>query len=421
MLRKIKNKTSFVAVLLTLLLVSTSHGMINGVTGTTFDFFADSGYIYTPEGGSYPIWGFGIVGQSIQYPAPTLIVNEGDVITINLTNNLAVPVSLLFPGQGNVTATGGTPGLLTSEAAANGGMVTYTFQVGEPGTYLYQSGTNPELQVELGLVGALIVRAASVPQGQTWAYNHEDSQYDYEYLFLLTEMDPTIHELVALNKWEDIDLTSYYPVLWFINGRNAPDTMLPPFTPLLPTQPYNCMVRMHPGDRILLRFIGGGRDLHPFHTHGNNFLQIARDGRLLSSGPGQGADLAVSDFTLTVVPGQTSDAIFTWTGEKIGWDIYGHDEDDDLMPNEYEPDHGKPFPVVLPNDNEMTFGASYSGSPFLGGMGDLPPGEGGFNMFGGYFYMWHSHNEKEMVNYDVFPGGMMTMLIVEPPEVFIPR
>ena len=23
--------------------------------------------------------------------------------------------------------------------------------------------------------------------------------------------------------------------------------------------------------------------------------------------------------------------------------------------------------------------------------------------------MWHSHNEKEMTNNDIFPGGMMTM------------
>ena len=26
-------------------------------------------------------------------------------------------------------------------------------------------------------------------------------------------------------------------------------------------------------------------------------------------------------------------------------------------------------------------------------------------------------NEKELTNYNIFPGGMMTMIIVEPPEV----
>ena len=57
--------------------------------------------------------------------------------------------------------------------------------------------------------------------------------------------------------------------------------------------------------------------------------------------------------------------------------------------------------------------------PFLGGMGSLPPGEGGLNPDAGFSYMWHSHNERELVNNDVFPGGMMTMLIVEAPSTTI--
>ncbi len=44
----------------------------------------------------------------------------------------------------------------------------------------------------------------------------------------------------------------------------------------------------------------------------------------------------------------------------------------------------------------------------------MPPGDGGLNPFAGYTYMWHSHAEKEITNFDIFPGGMMTMLVVEP-------
>ena len=50
-------------------------------------------------------------------------------------------------------------------------------------------------------------------------------------------------------------------------------------------------------------------------------------------------------------------------------------------------------------------------------LNQLPPGEGGLNPNSGFAYMWHSHSEKEMVNNDLFPGGMMTMLFVEPPGV----
>jgi len=413
-------KLTSLAMVLAWTFTGSSLAKIETVKGPTFNLTAKDGFITTPDGGAYLMWGYALDGGTMQYPGPTLDVNEGDTVTVNLTNQLNVPVSIVFPGNVGVTAAGDSDGLLTKEADPNGGTAHYTFTATHPGTYLYYSGTNPALQVEMGLVGALIVRPQDYhPVTKKWAYNHSDSQYDYEYLFLLTEMDPVVHEMAQCGKWSQIDLTTYWPVLWFINGRNAPDTLMPSNFPLLPTQPYNCLPRMHPGDRILLRFVGGGRDLHPFHPHGNNFLQIARDGRLLSSAPAAGADLAVSNFTLAVAPGQTSDAIFEWTGEKLGWDIYGHDVSDPMQPNEYAPDHGKPFPVTLPDKKDLTFGPSYSGSPFLGLQGDLPPGEGGFNVNAGYFFMWHSHNEKEIVNNDLFPGGIMTMLIIEPQGIVI--
>jgi hypothetical protein len=82
-------------------------------------------------------------------------------------------------------------------------------------------------------------------------------------------------------------------------------------------------------------------------------------------------------------------------------------------------DHGRELPVTLPGLSNLAFGGFYSGSPYLGALGSLPPGEGGLNPDAGFSYMWHSHNERELVNNDVFPGGMMTMLIIEAPWVTI--
>jgi hypothetical protein len=87
---------------------------------------------------------------------------------------------------------------------------------------------------------------------------------------------------------------------------------------------------------------------------------------------------------------------------------------------EYCPDHGKPLPVVLPELLDMAFGGFWSGSPFLGQLGTLPPGEGGLNPNAAFTYMWHSHTEKELTNFDIFPGGLMTMLFIETPGVPIP-
>ena len=78
--------------------------------------------------------------------------------------------------------------------------------------------------------------------------------------------------------------------------------------------------------------------------------------------------------------------------------------------------HGVPFPVILPGRDAMTFGPFYSGSPFLGQGGDLNPGNPGLNAFGGYFYMWHSHTEKELTSNDLWPGGLVSFMIIQPPN-----
>jgi manganese oxidase len=401
-----------------------AEAAIDGLTGPTFTLTAGTGYVSTGDGSSVYFWGYGSGGT--QYPGPTLIVTAGEAVTVTLTNNLPAPhnTSIIFPGQ-QVTTAGGTAGLLTNEAAP-GGSVTYSFTPTKPGTYTYHSGTNADLQVEMGLFGALIVRPAGFDPLAPTAYGSLDTAYAREYLFLLSEMDYDIHSKAQFGQFNQIDTTTFKAVFWFINGRTGPDTMAMPNVSWLPSQPYNCMPRMHPGEKILLRFVGGGRDLHPLHTHGQHSRVIARDGRLLESIPGSGlADLSPMEFTVTVAPGQTTDSLYQWTGAKLGWDIYGTtphsclDRGDgfDNTTYEYCPDHLKPLPTIPPDVLNTLNGPWYSGSSLLGTAGVLPPGEGGFNPTSAYLYMFHSHNENEIVNFNIFPGGMLTMAAVEHPSV----
>jgi hypothetical protein len=440
--------------------------VIPGITGPAFSLATGPAYIDTPDGDSVLMWGCADTdgGTAVQYPCPTLIVNEGDTVTIDLTNNLlSQATSLVFPGQGLVSTTGGTAGLLTAEAASGGGTVSYSFTASEPGTYMYQSGTNTALQVEMGLLGVIIVRPAGFDQDTNrTAYGHPDTAYDQEHLFLLTQMAVAVHDLVDFGFEEYVDLTTYFATHWFINGRNGLDTLEPNNVPWAPHQPYGALARTLPGDKILLRLIGGSRKLHPMHPHGNHTTIIARDGRMATSDPDDpalGPDLRVADYTYDILPGGTYDTLFDWTGWKLGWDIYGdaaqggidHDCEDlvenrpgsseavfdpdnicyagntdgytgDCMgdigtgtPWEYCPDHYVEFPVDLPNLQDMTPGGLWSGNAFLGSFGALPPGEGGLNLFGGISFIWHSHDEKELLNNDIFPGGMLTFVFVEPP------
>jgi manganese oxidase len=399
---------------------------IDGLTGTVFNFTAKPGYVLASEGSSILMWGYGVNGN-MQYPGPTLILNEGDLITVTVTNQLAVPTSIVFPGQANVTASGGIPGLLAREALP-GATVTYYFTASNPGTYTYYSGTHPDLQVMMGLVGAIIVRPIGLPAqvpnepiaiGR--AYGHDDSRFNRETLFLLTEIDPRINRLVEQGRMDEVDTTTFKAAHWFINGRDAPDTLAASFEPTLPNQPYNSLPRMHPKERMLLRIIGGGRDYHPFHCHGNQHNQIAKDARLMQTAPGNGADMLESVFTSAVGPGQTIDAFFSWTGQGLGWDVYGHTSNDPLLLEPYEDPnfHGVPVPVTMPSFETILAGQFFSGSPYLGSAGQLPPGEGGFNPTNALFYMWHSHAERELTSNNIFPGGMLTFGIVEKWDVII--
>jgi FtsP/CotA-like multicopper oxidase with cupredoxin domain len=408
--------------------------------------------ITTPDGGSIYFWGFATGSGRPQYPAPTLILAADAMVSITVANQLPAQfnqrVSLAVAGQSGVVATCAAEpcvqGPITMEAG-QGGAVKYTFTASRPGTFLYNSASSPDLQIEMGLTGAMIVRPAT--EGQAYsdaaptadalkAGNPVGSQFDQEYLLFLSEMDSYIHEMVedrgVQAVYDSGRLGYYFPNYWFINGRNAPDTMAGNGVPRLPTQPYGALVRTHPGDRVLMRVVGGGHDMHPFHHHGQHARILAVDGFPLSSPAAtQAYDLSHEVFTIQSVPGQTVDAILRWTGKGLGWDIYGNrphscgtagvdPEGLDFTTHEFCGDHGKPIPVILPEALALTNGPFYSGSPFLGNVGLMPPGDGGLNPNAGYTYMWHSHNEKEITNFDIFPGGMMTMLVVEPPGTPIP-
>ena len=176
-----------------LALSSAAHAAAPGITGPIFNLQAQPSYINQPDGTQVYTWGYGCNGAPagfapaaiknatcpvMQIPGPTLIVTEGQTVTVTLTNNLpaaAGNTSILFPGF-QVTAavmattqpgtcSSATPlsqGLLTPEVT-NGCAVTYTFTAGSPGTRAYYSGTQGDLQIEMGLYGAVIVLPANVP------------------------------------------------------------------------------------------------------------------------------------------------------------------------------------------------------------------------------------------------------------------
>jgi FtsP/CotA-like multicopper oxidase with cupredoxin domain len=389
--------------------------------GPSFSLETAAGHIDTPDGNSVFMWGYaidpGAAAGDFQIPGPILCVHQGDTVTINLTNTLPEPVSIVFPGQSGVIASGGTPGLFTNEAPASGGTVSYSFVAAEPGTYLYESGTNPHKQVEMGLYGAIIVRPT---MGDDYAYNDAATQFDpdQEYLILIHDIDPALHQVVE----EQIETpgatfngTLRHDAYWTINGRSFPDTIDDDGVHWLPNQPYGSLVKVRAvscatpgagegcepaaGLPALIRYANAGLKNHPFHPHGNHLRIIARDGRLLG---GAGFPGAMEAFGKTVGSGETYDLLTRWVNEQE------FSSASNPLPSDVTP----PENQNLTFKDEVTF---YSGSPYLGEQDDLPPPVVRLNQCGEFYFPWHSHALNEFENFDEGFGGLATLWRVEPP------
>src|SRR5215469_12230476 len=122
-------------VAVTLLLSPVAFAAAPGITGPTFNLTAQPAYLNQPDGASVYSWGYGCNGTpagfrptmpgqncpGMQVPGPTLIVTEGDTVTVHLLNGLpavAGNTSILFPGFQVTSTCGGTgtqQGLLTCE------------------------------------------------------------------------------------------------------------------------------------------------------------------------------------------------------------------------------------------------------------------------------------------------------------------
>ena len=401
-------------------------------SAATFDVEATGGWISVPDGNAIYMWSYGLPG-AFQFPGPVLCVNQGDAVTIRLTNRLVVPTSIELPGFENVKANGLpsqpeiSPGgdlVSLATSAAPGATVTYTFTADRPGTYGYRSGTDPQLQVQMGLFGSIVVRPTATPTGApagaACAYVTDvgacdpSTVYDshLENILMLSEVDPELHNQVdgtvnntrpvgapSVLTWGDYKLP-YAPHYYMINGRSFPDTVAPNNAPWLPAQPYGGLAHVAPYDQAtnpldaLIRYVGFGVTSYPFHPHSNHENVIATDAQLMKSGAGSGEE---EKFAIMVNPGSTVDATFRWTNV------------------EQYSDAANPLPAPYSNSLNLTEGDFWSGSPYLGSSAPLNAGINGKTQCGEYYHVTHSHDLSQATNYGASFGGMLTLIRVEPP------
>jgi manganese oxidase len=163
-----------------------------------------------------------------QIPGPRIDVNVGDRVRMIVHNELEVPTGVHMHGQVLPVEMDGVPGL-TQPAIMPGESFTYEWDIVNAGSHMYHSHFDSANQVPGGLLGALIVHDGT----------EEDVDLDY---------------VMVLNDG---------PLGFTLNGKGFPAT-----EPIVVTQ----------GQKVRIRYMNEGLQIHPMHLHGIPQLVVAKDG-----------------------------------------------------------------------------------------------------------------------------------------------
>jgi FtsP/CotA-like multicopper oxidase with cupredoxin domain len=274
-----------------------------------------------PDSTNVTMWGFADDldgdlttndGEIPTVPGPTITVSPADAtLTIHVRNDLtAESTSIIIPGQAAaMTPSFFTDGQgrervfsLTHETPVWDGIPgsynnigSYTWSSLKPGTYIYESGTHPAVQVQMGLYGCVKKDAAA---NEAYASTATvDANYDAEVVLFFSEIDPALHAAVQSGTYGTVAYPStinYKPKYFLVNGEPYSAGQLP-------------LSAGTAGDRLLIRCLNAGlRELVPsFYAQDMQVEDpevIAQDGNLYP--------FARKDHSTLLPAGQTRDVVF---------------------------------------------------------------------------------------------------------------
>lgn len=275
--------------------------LMASATANGADIYLRTGVITNkmPDGSNVVMWGFamdssaGSMDGALTVPGPQLLVTPADSsLTIHLDNRLAVPVSIVIPGlvgsSGPVPARSLTDGRAMSftHEASPGGTATYTWNNLRPGLFLYQSGSHPAVQVQMGLYGTL-----KKDSGLQLAY--AGVPYSTAVTLLFSEIDPALHDAVATGNYGPgfamSSTVDYSPKYFMINGLCYTNGAAP-------------INAGHPGGNVLLRLLNAGLKTRVPIVNGAYLKLVAEDGFAYS--------YSKTQYSVHLAAGKTIDAIF---------------------------------------------------------------------------------------------------------------
>jgi FtsP/CotA-like multicopper oxidase with cupredoxin domain len=259
---------------------------------------------FTPATGALtgiPMWGYADCGASFAgcaaaaatSPGPVIIVPAGDAagLTVHLLNSLAEPTSIYLVGQHNapfpvnadsLRVDGRLQALTTEIAPGLDGDYSWSAADLRPGTYLYESGSHVQLQVPMGLYGA-VVHDAPDASCTPAPCAYPSVPYSSSRLMLFSEVDPVLHSPATP---ANLTPEGYRPRILLINGV-AQSSVLPAISA--------------GADGALLRLLNAGLSNHAPQLIGGYFDVVAEDGYPAPVRRSQTATLLAASKTMDVL------------------------------------------------------------------------------------------------------------------------
>lgn len=284
------------------------------------------------------------------WPAPTIVVDEGNEFYLSLTNvGMMIRPDLFDPHtvhwHGFPEAASVFDGVPDASISINmGSTLTYYYNVVEPGTYMYHCHVEATEHMQMGMLGNLYVHPSQdgttfeYPLGSgkgynKFAYNDGDGStgYDVDYPIQIGGFDSNFHDASdTVQPLPFAAMRDNYPML---NGRGYPDTTNPDWLPPpvrdsetlnatmyhpdgVSSQKLSTLIQATPGQKILLRI--SNLNVTRFYTLaslGIPMKVVGYNARLLR-GPSPdggtttpGKDLYYTTNSVTMGGGEALDAI----------------------------------------------------------------------------------------------------------------
>jgi len=289
----------------------------------------------------------GMLGAT--FPAPTIEVDEGQVLFLSLTNvGMFLRPDLFDPHtvhwHGFPQAAPVFDGVPDSSISINmGSTLTYYYNVVEEGTFMYHCHVEATEHMQMGMLANLWVnpRQNNLPDGTDlngfthhtgyqYAYNDGDGStyYDVDYPIQFHSFDTDFHD-ASLNV-QPLPFALMKEEYAMFNGRGYPDTVDPNvlyntagdegYDPQgnRPSQKVNSLITATVGQKILLRMSSLSTVEHFTVTSTLPVpMHVVGEGARLLRGP-DGKDTSYRTRSITLGGGEARDVIIDTTGVAAG-------------------------------------------------------------------------------------------------------